>query len=160
MTSPRPAVQIVGLFETHLTVANLDASVRFYEELLGLELAYRLQDRHVAFFWTGRRGGSMLGVWEAGTAPNTMRLHVAFACSLADLLIAPARLRERGVTPLGFYGEPAEEPVVIGWMPAASLYFRDPDGHLLEYVAMLDDAPRPGIGVVPYSAWIRIVSAS
>ena len=158
MTSPRPPVQIVGLFETHLTVANLDASVRFYEELLGLELAYRLQDRHVAFFWTGRRGCSMLGVWEAGSAPNTMRLHVAFACSLDDILNAPARLRERGVTPLGFYGEPAEEPVVIGWMPAASLYLRDPDGHLLEYVALLDDAPRPGVGVVPYSAWIRIVS--
>ena len=160
MTSPRPPVQIVGLFETHLTVANLDASVRFYEELLGLELAYRLQDRHVAFFWAGRRGCSMLGVWESGSAPNIMRLHVAFACSLADILSAPARLRERGVTPLGFYGEPAEEPVVIGWMPAASLYFRDPDGHLLEYVAMLDDAPRPEVGVVPYSAWIRIVSAT
>ena len=100
----------------------------------------------------------MLGVWEAGSAPNTMRLHVAFACSLADILNAPARLRERGVTPLGFYREPVEEPVVIGWMPAASLYFRDPDGHLLEYVTMLDDAPRPGVGVVPYSTWIRIVS--
>ena len=156
MTSPRPPVQIVGLFETHLTVANLDASVRFYEELLGLELAYRLQDRHVAFFWTGRQGGSMLGVWEARSAPNTMRLHVAFACSLDDILNAPARLRERGVRPLGFYREPVEEPVVIGWMPAISLYFSDPDGHLLEYLAMLPEEPRPAIGVVPYNEWLAI----
>jgi lactoylglutathione lyase len=29
------------------------------------------------------------------------------------------------------------EPSVIGWMPAAAVYFRDPDGHLLEYLPML-----------------------
>jgi lactoylglutathione lyase len=39
-------------------------------------------------------------------------------------------------------------------MPAASVFFRDPDGHLLEYVAMLADVPRPEIGVVPYSEWM------
>ena len=32
------------LFETHLTVARLEASVRFYQEVVGLELAYRLED--------------------------------------------------------------------------------------------------------------------
>jgi lactoylglutathione lyase len=96
----------------------------------------------------------MLGLWEAGSAPNTMRLHIAFACALADVLDAPARLRQYGVAPLGFVGEPAGEPVVIGWMPAATIFFRDPDGHLLEYVAMLADAPRPEMGVVPYSVWM------
>ena len=143
-----------GLFETHLTVADLDASVTFYREIVGLELAHRLQDRRVAFFWVGGRGHTMLGVWEAGSAPNTMRLHVAFTCALADVLDAPARLRQCGVAPLGFNGEPADEPVVVGWMPAASVFFRDPDGHLLEYVAMLADAPRSEMGVVPYSAWV------
>ena len=34
----------------------------------------------------------------------------------------------------------------------------DPDGHLLEYLAMLADTPRPDIGVVPYSVWQASVS--
>jgi lactoylglutathione lyase len=148
-------VPSTGLFETHLTVASLDASVAFYRDLMGLELAYRLDDRRVAFFWIGGRGRSMLGVWETGSVPNTMQLHTAFACSLPDVLAAPDRLRAAGVAPLGFHGEPVDEPVVIGWMPAVSLFFRDPDGHLLEYIAMLSDAPRPDVGVVPYSEWIR-----
>jgi lactoylglutathione lyase len=38
-------------------------------------------------------------------------------------------------------------------MPAAAVYFRDPDGHLLEYLAMLDEEPRPDSGVVSWSQW-------
>jgi lactoylglutathione lyase len=40
-------------------------------------------------------------------------------------------------------------------MPAVSVYFADPDDHLLEYLAMLPDEPRPDIGVVTYSEWIE-----
>jgi lactoylglutathione lyase len=39
-------------------------------------------------------------------------------------------------------------------MPAASVFFHDPDGHLLEYLAMLPHEARPDAGVVPYSEWI------
>ena len=49
--------------------------------------------------------------------------------------------------------EETTEPSVIGWMPAAAVYFRDPDGHLLEYLAMLDEPPRPDVGIVPWSSW-------
>jgi len=38
-------------------------------------------------------------------------------------------------------------------MPAASLYFRDPDGNLLELLSMLPDAPQPELGVVGGSRW-------
>jgi lactoylglutathione lyase len=38
---------------------------------------------------------------------------------------------------------------VIGWMPAAAVFFHDPDGHLLEYRTMLPHEPRPEAGVVP-----------
>ena len=45
------------------------------------------------------------------------------------------------------------EPVVLAWMPAASLYFRDPDGNLIEFLSMLPDAPQPGLGIVRWSRW-------
>ena len=47
------------------------------------------------------------------------------------------------------------EPSVIGWMPAATIYFRDPDGHLMEYLTMLDyEERRPDLGIVNWSEWI------
>ena len=126
----------------------------FYGEVLGLELARVFDERRVAFYWTGEAGSSMLGVWEVGTAPQQMSLHVAFAVELGALLEAPARLRNSGIVPLDFAGNPADEPVVLGWMPAASLYFRDPDGHMLEYITMLPDGPRADLGVPRWSEWL------
>jgi hypothetical protein len=40
-------------------------------------------------------------------------------------------------------------------MPAASIYFRDPDGHLLEYLAMLAGDARPDAGVLTWHDWTR-----
>ena len=97
----------------------------------------------------------MLGLWAAGSAPQTVSLHTAFRMSLEDLLAAPHALSNASVTPFDFDGRPTEEPVVIGWMPAASMFFRDPDGHLLEYLAMLDEDPRPDLGVVTWRQWAR-----
>ncbi len=95
----------------------------------------------------------MLGLWSLGSAPMGLSLHVAFAVALEDLLAAPARLEAAGVAALSFFGEPAAQPSVIGWMPAAAVYFRDPDGHLLEYLTMLDEAPDPDAGIVTWTQW-------
>jgi len=148
-----PAAAVEGLFETHLTVTDVGVSVAFYRDLVGLEVAYEVPERGAAFLWVGRPGGGMLGLWSLGSAPVALSLHVAFAASPADVLAAPARLRERGVTPLSFFGAETDEPSVIGWMPAAAVYFRDPDGHLLELLAMLDQPPRPELGIVPWATW-------
>lgn len=148
-------IPVQGLFEAHLTVADLARARAFYGDLLGFELAAEFAERRVAFYWLDGRGTSMLGLWEVGTAPQRMSLHVAFRVALDDLLAAPTRLREVGVEPRGFFGEPVDEPVVLGWMPAGSLYFHDPDGHLLEYLAMLDQPPKPEVGIVPWSDWVR-----
>ena len=140
-----------GLFETHLTVADLPRSVAFYRDIVGLPVALELPERGAAFHWIGRPGQAMLGLWSIGSAPMNMQLHIAFEMSLADVIAAPERLAAHGVQPLSFFGEPTDEPSVIGWMPAAAIYFRDPDDHMLEYLTMLEGPAQPELGIVPWS---------
>ena len=97
----------------------------------------------------------MLGLWSLGTAPLGLILHLAFEVALNDLLDAPNRLKAKGIKPLSFFGEETTEPSVISWMPAASVYFRDPDGHMLEYLTMLDKESRPDLGIIPWSEWLE-----
>ena len=109
----RPAA--IRLFESHLLVRDLERSVDFYRDVVGLPLALEVPERNAAFFWVGERGRSMLGLWALGSAPMGMELHIAFEVSLEDVLSAPERLRSRGVTPLSFFGEVTSEPSVIGY---------------------------------------------
>jgi lactoylglutathione lyase len=37
-------------------------------------------------------------------------------------------------------------------MPSAQLYFRDPDGHSVEFIALLDGTPDPSF-IGPLSEW-------
>jgi lactoylglutathione lyase len=147
-------VPIRGLFETHLTVSDLPRSIAFYRDVVGLQLALEVYEGNAAFFWVGDSSRSMLGLWSLGTAPLGLTLHVAFEVALDDLLQAPKHLKAQGITPLSFFGLETTEPSVIGWMPAASIYFRDPDGHLIEYLAMLDEDPRPTVEIVSWSNWL------
>jgi lactoylglutathione lyase len=144
-------MSVRGLFETHLTVADLPRSVEFYRDVVGLPVALEMPERGAAFHWIGRPGQAMLGLWSTGSAPMGMQLHIAFEMALDDVLEAPKLLRAQAIEPLSFFGEPANEPSYIGWMPAAAIYFRDPSGHMLEYIAMLEEAPRPELGVLPWA---------
>lgn len=155
MDSQKILVPITDLFEGHLTVADLDRAVAFYQHKLSLQLGHLSAERKAAFFWIGAPGRAMLGLWEGPMMPQSRSAHVAFRVELADLHEAPARLRRTGITPSDLAGRPTDEPVVLAWMPAASVYFLDPDGNLLEFITMLADAPRPDLGVIPWSAWIR-----
>jgi len=85
----------------------------------------------------------MLGLWGPDTTYGSERhqSHLAFAVSLQELLVAGEKLRRTGVTCEDFNGRETAEPSVIGWMPSAQLYFRDPDGHSVEFIALLDDKP-------------------
>jgi lactoylglutathione lyase len=148
-----PVVSVNRLFETHLIVADLDASIAFYRDRVGLELAHVVPARRAAFFGIGPRGTSMLGLWESGAGPQRTTAHIAFAAAADDVIAAPAKLQGAGIAALDFNGQPTNEPVVLAWMPAVAVYFHDLDGHLLEYIAMLDGEPRPDDGIVAWRAW-------
>ena len=149
-----PSVEVGGLFETHLTVSDLPRSVTFYRDVVGLQTAYEIPERGAAFMWIGPPGEAMLGLWSIGSSPIGLSLHIAFKTSLEAVLGACAALREKNVTPLSFFATETSQPSVIGWMPAAAVYFRDPDGHLIEYLAMLDEPARPEVGIGTWSDWV------
>ena len=153
--SPENRTPISGLFEAHLTVQDLDRAVTFYEVDIGLPLAHFFPERRVAFFWIGAPGRAMLGLWETGTMPITLSQHVAFEVSLADIHRAPVRLKQAGIKARDFVGQLTEEPVVLAWMPAAAVYFHDPDNNLLEFITMLSEEPRPDLEVLPWSKWLN-----
>jgi lactoylglutathione lyase len=148
------------LFEDHISVRDLDRSIGFYRDILDMEVGL-LQSRSAegmggALLWVGGHGRSMLSIYSLGsTWPLTiMQHHVAFEVTIEDLLTAPQKLRAAGVTAVGGRREPIDEPVVFSWMPAASVFFDDPDGNFLEYIAMLDDEPQPQLGLLlSWSEW-------
>lgn len=152
-------MNITGLFETHLAVTDLDRSVAFYRDIVGLPLAYTQPERGVTFLWIGAPGRAMLGLWQSNPVLR-LHLHLAFSLPLDDLLAAPTNLRQAGVIPRGFGGRDDDEPLVYGWMPAVAVFFDDPDGHSLEFISMLPGPSRPDLGSVAWSDWQKLVSGS
>ena len=146
---------VLGVYETHLPVRDLSRSVCFYHDQLGLSLATLIPERKIAFFWVGGKEQGMLGLWESGTGPLQMSLHFAFRATKNAILESVPALEAVQIAPLGFNGESVTEPVVIGWMPAVSIYFKDPDGHSIEMLHLLAEKPDPSFGVQGYSKWIE-----
>ena len=173
--------QIRGLFKTYLTGSDPDRSIAFCRDTLGLPLGLPLAlsapERHAASFRVPQPGQGLLGLWSIHTSPIRLKLHMAFMVSLDEIRRPAEALRASGLVPPDFEKRPADGPVVVAWVPAASIYSNDPAGHLLgypcmldgpprsvhsersacspklEYPCMLDGPPRPEWGVVPYSAW-------
>ena len=122
-----------GIIETAIHVRDLSASAGFYQQVLGLELMERT-DRLCALSVAGRH--LLLLFLEGGTSEpleipggilpphgGSGPLHFAFAIDRNDLASWEQRLREKGV---------AVESRVKWELGGTSLYFRDPDGHLVE----------------------------
>ncbi len=150
------------LYEAHLPVANTEIAKDFYTDVVGLLFAYRDPTRDIVFLWAASKEQGMIGLWGPNTAYGrddgiARKCHVAFALSFDQLLVAIKRLNERGIETLGFGGHKTHEPTVIGWMPSAQIYFRDPDGHMLEFISVLPDPPDPTFTGV-YSDWRKLTS--
>jgi catechol 2,3-dioxygenase-like lactoylglutathione lyase family enzyme len=120
------------LLETCLYVDDLERAGEFYERNFELELihadarmrAYAVGDTVLLLF---SRGQSLKAVeTPGGTIPphdGSGPLHVAFAIDADELPRWEQRLKDDGIEIEGR----------VRWLRGAvSVYFRDPDGHLLE----------------------------
>ena len=152
------------LYETHLPVANTEIAKDFYTEIVRLPFAYRDPARDIVFLWADSKERGMIGLWGPNTAYGrengiARKCHVAFAVSFDQLLATIKKLNKHGIETLGFGGQKTHEPTVIGWMPSAQIYFRDPDGHMLELISILPDPPNPSFNG-PYSEWKKLTTRS
>jgi catechol 2,3-dioxygenase-like lactoylglutathione lyase family enzyme len=124
-----------GVIETALYVDDLEQARSFYEVVLGLSrltgdarfLAFDVGGRRVLLLF--RRGATLETVHlPGGTIPphdGSGPIHVAFSVAADDLAAWEARLGEQGVAIEGRTDWPRG---------GRSIYFRDPDNHLLELV--------------------------
>jgi lactoylglutathione lyase len=148
------------LYEAHIPVTDTKTSETFYREVVGLPLAHRDPTRDIVFLWVDEKEKGMIGLWGASTGYGLQngvptRCHLAFAVSFGQLQRAIEELNERGIETRGFGGNSTSEPSVIGWMPSAQIYFRDPDEHSLELIAILTQPPNASF-VGPYSEWAKL----
>jgi catechol 2,3-dioxygenase-like lactoylglutathione lyase family enzyme len=132
---------IERLLETALYVEDLERSVRFYQDLFGFKsmegdslefegrVLYPLQlpGRSVLLLFL-KGSCKTTAVLPGGTIPphdGSGQLHVAFAVAATELEEWREQLQSRGVPIQGETTWPGG---------GRSIYFRDPDGHLLELV--------------------------
>jgi lactoylglutathione lyase len=154
-----------GLYEVHLPVTNLQRSIDFYTSKLGFELGWSTPGGSSALLIYDDEGTRwMLGLFwvETGVHRSPAEYHISFRVAEAQADTMVAWLRARGIEPFHPPHAPiqgtVDEPIVHGWMPAAAVFFKDPDGHLLELIADLSDAPRPDFLYRPLSEWRALVS--
>ncbi len=149
---------IKGLYETHLFVEDLERSIAFYSETLGLKLCRFGAERRTAFFWIGEEKQAMLGLWEKPKEQIDVR-HFAFECEPEWILNESVNfLQKRNIKCWNFLGNNKEEPMVFCWMPAISIYFHDPDGHELEFIGVLPGKAKSEKEkrVVSYEEWLTL----
>ena len=121
-------MNIQGVYEVAIRVRDVRVAEAFYRDVLGFEVGLRDDRRNWVFMRAG--AGGMIVLQEDGGAWPLQ--HFAFTDDPADIDAATAALVRSGVA--------IEGPMVHDWMPAKSVYFRDPDGHDLELCAPLPRA--------------------
>src|SRR5690606_17460866 len=104
---------IKGLYETHLSVANLEASIDFYKNVLGLKQCYFEEGRRAAFFWIGKPKEAMLGLWEKPKQEIEIQ-HFAFRCEKEYILEeAVGFLQSHHLKPYNFLNDGTARPMVF-----------------------------------------------
>jgi catechol 2,3-dioxygenase-like lactoylglutathione lyase family enzyme len=116
-----------GILESSLYVSDLPRSVRFYQETFGFSVISDFGERGCAMHAGARQ---VLLLFKKGTSraistphDGDGELHLAFAIPITELAAWELLLQEKGIAV-----EEKRQWEAGGW----SLYFRDPDRHLIE----------------------------
>lgn len=124
---------VTAILETVLYVADLDRADGFYRDVMGLTPLFA--DARMRAFDVAGRGVLLLFVEGGTTEPVTLPggvipphdgsgpAHIAFSIAASDLAAWRAHLAQKGIAIEG----------TTDWPRGGhSLYFRDPDDHLVE----------------------------
>jgi catechol 2,3-dioxygenase-like lactoylglutathione lyase family enzyme len=124
---------LLGVLETVLYVETFERACPFYEQVLGLNSVYR--DQRLCAYDVGARGVLLLFLrgrsletvhLPGGTIPphdGSGPVHIAFSIAADELSDWEMRLKDSGI---------AVEGRTTWSRGGASIYFRDPDRHLVE----------------------------
>ncbi len=138
-------IQAQGIHHVTFVGSNREATIEFYQDFLGMPLVFEqpnldVPDETHLYFDPG--DGRLITFFVRPTrandpTPNPEGIgnlhHIAFNVSRATYTQIAARLKERGIWNTG--------PIDRGFMD--SIYFRDPNGQLLE-MACFKFTPPPG----------------
>jgi len=136
------AVPIRQIAEVAIVASDLERSVRFYTQVLGLALWERTATNATVRLANGFLGLWLPGVWAiAGSDDHGpirldggARQHLVFYIDLEDAEEARANLQHHGVR---YFGPRRNESGEV------HIDFVDPDGHMLEYWARAGFEPLP-----------------
>ena len=135
----KSARRIKGLGEVSISVKDLDSMHKFYEEVVGLELLRRDESfiffkiaegygghtQNLALFSATDRSGIETKSPQLNQEEATLH-HIALNVALEDFESEKLRLEGLGLK---------VNATVHEWLHVRSLYFADPEGNSLEFVA-------------------------
>jgi catechol 2,3-dioxygenase-like lactoylglutathione lyase family enzyme len=120
-------MELQGIDHVALGVRDIEQSVKWYSEVLGFERLHEgMWDGVPTFIGKGNTGIALFPASPNAEAPSSSHrelrlLHLAFRANRKNFLGAQRELEKRGID---FEFQDHEI--------SHSIYFRDPDGHLLE----------------------------
>jgi catechol 2,3-dioxygenase-like lactoylglutathione lyase family enzyme len=125
-------MQVLALDHIVLCVANVERTIAFYASLLGMQPREERPGK-----WSLHFGPHKISLQDAASAPSIARETVPGSGNFCLLAAAPVEhlvneLRTKGVE---LVAGPAERDGATGKL--LSVYFRDPDGNLVEVSNLL-----------------------
>ena len=123
-----PGIKVLGLDHLVLTVADIAASKAFYRRVLGMTPVSFAEGRHAVHF-----GAQKINLHEPGRDPRLeARVQLPGTGDLCFIVETPIAevVRHLEAEGVALVDGPVEKVGATG--PILSVYFRDPDGNLIE----------------------------